>query len=123
MEVDIIVPERSNHRYLDWAMRAHVGPLLAAGCRVWYNPAPFDHSKLMVVDDAWSLVGSSNWDMRSLRLNFELNVEIYDVALAEALSHVMQSKRGRRLGSAELGQRSLPTRLRDAAMRLLLPYV
>ena len=46
-----------------------------------------------------------------------------DPALAEALSHVMQAKRGRRLGSAELGHRSLPTRLRDAAMRLLLPYV
>lgn len=123
VEVDIIVPERSNHRYVDWGMRAHVGPLLTAGCRIWYNPPPFDHSKLMVVDGGWSLVGSSNWDMRSLRLNFELDVEIYDAATAEVLTQVMQAKFGRRLGGAELAHRALLVRLRDAAMRLALPYI
>lgn len=123
VEVDIVVPQRSNHRFVDWGMRAHVGPLLAAGCRVWYNPPPFDHSKLMVVDGAWSLVGSSNWDMRSLRLNFELDVEIYDPAIAEILTQLVLGKRGRRLCAAELAQRPLVVRLRDAAMRLLLPYI
>lgn len=123
VEVDVIVPERSNRRFVDWGMRAHVGPLLAAGCRIWYNPPPFDHSKLMVVDGGWSLVGSSNWDMRSLRLNFELDVEIYDAAMAGTMTQVMLAKRGRRLGAAELAQRPLPVRLRDAAMRLLLPYI
>lgn len=123
VEVDIIVPERSNHRYLDWGTRAHVGPLLTAGCRVWYNPPPFDHSKLMVVDGGWSLVGSSNWDMRSLRLNFELDVELYGSAFAGVLTDIMLQKRGRLLDAAELEERSLPVRLRDAAMRLLLPYI
>lgn len=123
VEVDIIVPERSNHRFVDWGMRAHVGPLLAAGCRIWYNPQPFDHSKLMVVDGGWSLVGSSNWDTRSLRLNFELDVEIYDLATADVMTRIMLAKRGRELSTAELSQRSLPIRLRDAAMRLLLPYI
>lgn len=123
VEVDIIVPERSNRRFVDWGMRAHVGPLLTAGCRVWYNPPPFDHSKLMVVDGNWSLVGSSNWDTRSFRLNFELNIEVYDAAVAEMMTQAMQAKCGRSLGSSELAQRPLPVRLRDAAMRLLLPYV
>nr|WP_282572284.1 phospholipase D-like domain-containing protein [Roseomonas acroporae] len=121
--VDIVVPERSNHPVVDRGMHAHVGPLLAAGCRVWLNPPPFDHSKLMVVDGAWSLVGSSNWDMRSLRLNFELNVEIYDAATAAAVEAVVLGKRGGRLEAEMLARRSLPARLRDAAMRLLLPYV
>ena len=121
--VDIIVPERSNRRFVDWGMRAHVGPLLAAGCRVWYNPPPFDHSKLMVVDSYWSLVGSSNWDTRSFRLNFELGVEVYDADVAELLTQAMRAKCGRSLGPAELVQRSLFVRLRDAALRLLLPYV
>ncbi len=121
--VDIVVPHRSDHRIVDWAMRAHVGQLLKAGCRIWYNPPPFDHSKLMVVDEGWSLIGSSNWDMRSFRLNFELNVEIYDLAMAAALAEVIRQRRGRRLRAAELALRPLPLRLRDAAMRLALPYI
>jgi cardiolipin synthase len=48
---------------------------------VFLSPPPFDHSKLMTVDDAWTFVGSANWDARSLRLNFEFNVECYDLAL------------------------------------------
>ena len=123
VEVDIVVPERSNHRFVDWGMRAHVGPLLAAGCRIWYNPPPFDHSKLMTVDGGWTLVGSSNWDMRSLRLNFELDVEIYGASMAEIVTRTVQAKRGRRLTATELAHRPFPVRLRDAAVRLLLPYV
>lgn len=121
--VDLVVPERSNHRPVDWAMRAHVGPLLQAGCRIWLNPPPFDHSKLMVVDGAWSLVGSANWDMRSLRLNFELDVEIYDAATAAAITALVAPGRGRRLTTEALARRPLPARLRDAAMRLALPYI
>ena len=65
VSVDVVLPEHSNHPTLDWGSRAQIGPLLAAGCRVWTHPAPFDHSKLMTVDGVWSLVGSSNWDVRS----------------------------------------------------------
>jgi cardiolipin synthase A/B len=121
--VDVVVPEHSNHRLLDCATRAHVGPLLEAGVRLWHNPPPFDHSKLMVVDDAWCLIGSSNWDMRSLRLNFELNVEAYGCGLAKEAAAVIDGKRGRRVTAAELAQRSLPVRLRDAGLRLALPYL
>jgi cardiolipin synthase len=123
VRVDILLPERSDHRLLDWAARASVQSLLEAGCRVWLGAPPFDHSKLMVVDDAWSLVGSANWDMRSLRLNFELNLETYDDALAAALSAHMGGVSARRLTLRQIEARSLPLRLRDAAARLLLPYL
>ena len=82
--VDVVVPEHSNHVVLDWARRVPLRILLEAGCRVWLLPAPFDHSKLMMIDEAWSLIGSANWDTRSLRLNFELNVEIQDEAFARS---------------------------------------
>ena len=82
VEVDIVLPERSNHPVMDWAVGAEIGPLLQAGCRIWRNPPPFEHSKLMTIDGAWCLIGSTNWDTRSFRLNFELNVEVYDSALA-----------------------------------------
>jgi cardiolipin synthase len=123
VQVDILVPERGDHPIMDSAMRAHVGPLLARGCRIWRNPPPFDHSKIMVVDGEWCMIGSANWDIRSLRLNFELNVEVYDKDLAARLETLMESCRGRRLSVEDLDARSLPARLRDAAARLLMPYL
>ncbi len=119
--VDIVVPERSNHTLLDWARRVPMRPLLEAGCRVWLLPAPFDHSKLMTIDDAWSLIGSANWDTRSFRLNFELNVEVQGAEFARALAEVTHS--GRLLQLAELDADPLPLRLRNSAARLLQPYL
>ena len=119
--VDIVVPENSNHRILDWARRVPMRPLLEAGCRIWLRPAPFDHSKLMTIDDAWSLIGSANWDTRSFRLNFELNVEVYDLEFARRITEV--SRGGRLLKAEELDADPLPIRLRNSAARLLQPYL
>ena len=123
VQIDIVLPARSNHTIMDWALRANVRPLLQRGCRVWLNPPPFDHSKLMVVDGAWSLIGSANWDARSFRLNFEVNVELYDPALAARLTETIDAGKGCELTREDLAARSLPVRLRDAAARLLLPYL
>ena len=123
VRVDVIVPARSDHRFVDLAMRAHIAPLMEAGVRFWSSPPPFNHSKLMVVDKLWSLVGSANWDMRSLRLNFEMNVEVYDPAVAEQLDGFMKGHQTAKLHLREINARSLPVKLRDAALRLLLPYI
>ena len=119
--VDILVPEQSNHRVLDWARRVALRQLVEAGCRVWLLPAPFDHSKLMPVDDAWSLIGSANWDIRSFRLNFELNVEIHDEAFARMLAEVTPT--GRPLTLQEINGDAFALRLRNNAARLLQPYL
>jgi cardiolipin synthase len=65
VEVDVIVPASSNHLIVDWAMRAQISPLIAAGCGIRCSPTPFDHSKMMTVDGIWCLIGGANWDMRS----------------------------------------------------------
>jgi cardiolipin synthase len=121
--VDVVLPERSDHRLVDWATHANVGPLLHDGGRIWRSPPPFRHSKVMVVDDEWCLIGSSNWDMRSFRLNFELCVEVYDRTLAATLQALIAQNQGRPLKRPELNARRLPVRLRDSAVRLLLPYL
>ena len=123
VEVDVVVPSRSNELFVDPAMRANIGPLLQAGCRVWRNPPPFEHSKIMVVDECWALIGSANWDMRSFRLNFELDLQVTGGGLARTLAEYVAARSKDRLGSAELAQRHFPGRLRDAACRLLLPYL
>jgi cardiolipin synthase len=122
IEVDVVLPEHSNHPTLDWGARAQIGPLLAAGCRVWTHPA-FDHSKLMTVDNTWCLVGSSNWDVRSFRLNFELDVEVYETELAARINEVIGASQKGRILAEQLNRRSLPVRIRDGAARLMLPYL
>jgi cardiolipin synthase len=123
VSVDLVIPKRSNHLLVDWATRANIGPLLSGGVRIWRSPPPFHHAKIMVVDGEWCLIGSCNWDIRSFRLNFELCMEVYDRELAGALTAITARDRGGELTLAELASRSLPMRLRDAAARLLLPYL
>jgi cardiolipin synthase len=125
VQVDIVLPARNNLRLVHWASRAMWWQVLEHGCRIWLTPPPFDHSKLMIVDDCWVLVGSANWDARSLRLNFEYNVECYDADLAQRLGAVLEKKRAaaHQVTMAEVDGRSLPCRLRDGVARLLTPYL
>jgi cardiolipin synthase len=123
VEVDIVLPERTNHPTVDWAMRAHIDPLLAAGCRVWTHAPPFNHTKLMCVDGIWCFVGSANWDTRSFTLNFEINVEVYHSPTVEQVSAKITAHQSCRITAPGLSQRSLPVRLRDSAARLMLPYL
>ncbi|MEO8350273.1 MAG: phospholipase D-like domain-containing protein [Chthoniobacteraceae bacterium] len=125
VEVDIILSERNDLPPVQWAMNAQLWQVLERGCRVWFAPGPFDHSKLMLVDGAWSLFGSANWDARSLRLNFEFNVECYSVELGQRLETLVESKRAaaRRVTLQEMDARPLPVKLRDGLARLFAPYM
>lgn len=125
VRLDIVLPEANNLRVVGWAMRRQLGQVMESGCRVWLTPPPFDHSKLMLVDDSWSLFGSGNWDPRSLRLNFEFNVECYDRTLTTRLDELVHDRiaRARPLAISELERRSLPVKLRDGVAWLFSPYL
>ena len=125
VEVIVILPERSNQRPADWAARNWLWQLLQRQVQVHYRPRPFAHTKMFLVDDYYALVGSANMDERSLRLNFELNLEVYDVALVERLAQHFESVRAnsRELRLAELEARSLPVHLRDAFFWLFSAYL
>lgn len=83
--VDIVIPGENNLKLVSAAMAAQFDQLIQTGCRIWRSSGTFDHSKLFTVDGSWSYVGSSNLDPRSLRLNFELDIEVYDKSLAQQL--------------------------------------
>lgn len=125
VSVDIVIPQKSNLPFVNWATAALLWQVLQRGCRVWLSPPPFDHSKLFVVDGTWSLLGSTNWDPRSLRLNFEFNIACFDRTLARTLSDVFQKKRetSKPATLEDFDGRSLPVRLRDGMARLLSPYL
>ena len=123
--VDIVLPQQNNLAMVGWASDALLWQVLTRGCTIWMSPPPFDHTKLMVVDSSWCLFGSGNWDERSMRLNFEFNVESYDESLCHDMDkHVTQiiSKSTKRT-LADVDSRSLPIRVRDGIARLFAPYL
>src|SRR5690606_9731762 len=123
--VDILLPEKNNLKLVQWASHAMYWQVLARGCRIWHSPPPFDHSKLMLVDDEWVLIGSTNWDARSLRLNFEMNLECYSREFGSRMKEWFERRLevSRQVTKADVDGRSLPSRLRDGLARLLSPYL
>ncbi len=123
--VDILLPAKNNLPFMHWASRHMWWQVLQHNCRIWLTAPPFDHSKLMIVDGCWVLLGSANWDPRSLRLNFEYNLECYDADLGARLERLVEAKKsgGHEVKLAEVDQRSFPGRLRDGIARLLMPYL
>lgn len=125
VEVAVILPAKNNLPYVHWATRHMLWELLQYGIRIYYQPAPFVHTKLLVIDDCYSLVGSANIDARSLRLNFELNVEVYDRDFARQLSRHFEAvlARSYAVTLADVDSRPLPTRLVDGVAWLFSPYL
>jgi len=123
--VDILLPQKNNLFLVKWASTAMHWQVLQRGCNIWLTPPPFDHTKLMIVDGAWTFLGSANWDARSLRLNFEFDLECYDADLAGRLAGFVDEKRraARKITLEEVDSRPLPVRLRDGVARLLTPYL
>lgn len=125
VEVTLVLPARNNLPFVHWASQAYLWELLQHGIRVYYQPAPFVHTKLLLVDGVWSLIGSANLDPRSLRLNFELDLEVYDREFTALLERDFAETvvRSRETTLAEMDGRPLPERLRDGAAKLFSPYL
>lgn len=123
--VDVVLPLHNNLPMVDWACRAQLEGLLRWGVRVWYSQGEFDHSKLFTVDGSWCMIGSANWDPRSLRLNFECNLECYDPCLTRSLEQLLDRMRARAepLELAQLRNAWLAVRLRNGIARLMSPYL
>ena len=77
VQVDLLMPGKSNHRLADWARMPALRELHAAGASVWLTPAML-HAKAVLIDEDLALVGSANLDERSLFLNYELMVAFYE---------------------------------------------
>lgn len=123
--VDVLLTRQSDHPLTFRAMHKLIPRLLEGGVRVWFQPPPFCHAKLFVVDGHYAQVGSANLDSRSLRLNFELMVEVYDPVFAGRLvQHCQQLReRAHRVTREEMQARPLAIKLRDAACWLFSPYL
>lgn len=86
VDVRLVVPQENNHRYAGSASRALYEELLLAGVRIFERRPPFMHSKALIVDGDFALVGTANLDVRSLHLNYETCLAVY----GEEFSGVMK---------------------------------
>lgn len=125
VDVRVVLPGTNNLPYVHWASRNVLWELLQWGVRVWYQPGPFVHTKLMLVDEDYCQLGSANIDPRSLSLNFELTVEVFDAELATTVGEHFEAAfaTSRELTMGELEARPLWIRLRDATCWLFSPYL
>lgn len=125
VEVCLVIPERSNLRYVDWASRRWLRPLLERGVRIFLQPSPFSHTKLLVVDGAYAQIGSANLDPRSLRLNFEIAVEIYCADTCRPLVEYVSVAREKSTAFTleKVRGQSWVTQTRNSLAWLLSPYL
>lgn len=90
VDVRIMIPNKPDHMFVYWATYSNIGLLLKAGARVYIYENGFIHAKQIVVDDQVSSVGTANIDVRSFRLNFEVNAFIYDREKSHELAEIFE---------------------------------
>jgi len=125
VDVSVVLPRRSNLRYIDWATLHWIPALVARGVRVHLQEPPFSHAKLVVVDGRYAHIGSVNVDTRSLRLNFEIAVEVYDERFCAELSASIAERERASPPLTVQETRSVPVlpRVRNALCWLVSPYL
>lgn len=125
VKIDIVLPSRTDNPYIGWATQRILWELLRRKVNVYYQPPPFVHSKLILVDDYYAQIGSVNMDTRSLRLNFELAVEVYNQETGVLIQHYIDESicRAAVVNLADIENRPLLIKIRDAAAWLLSPYL
>lgn len=123
--VELMVPEKNNILFFNWAVQADFKALLKYGLKIYQSAPPFEHTKFFTVDDKWSFVGSANWDTRSLDLNFEINLECYDAAFNGKLAALFDAKKqkAKAVSKADYDRLSIFIQARNNLFRLWSPYL
>ena len=92
VDVRVIVPKLNNHFYVKMASRSLYANLLSGGVRIFEREKVFVHTKAMLVDQKWTMLGSSNCDIRSFRLNLELDAVIRGQAVAAEIYNMFRTE-------------------------------
>ncbi len=126
IDVRLIVPLRSDGRFVEWAGRSFLREMAESGVQVYLYRDGFIHSKTMVVDDSLSTCGSTNIDFRSFENNFESNIFIYDELTAARFREVFMNDQTHAQLLNDMPHRMHPTffkRLLESLARLLAPLL
>ncbi len=126
VDVRMLVAGKSDHPFLVNVGRSYYEELLRYGVKIYEYEAGINHAKVALVDSEWLMVGSANLDVRSMRLNFELNALVRDPKTAAHLERVLEKdfeQGSRRIVEEEFVQRSRWQRFKESLVRPLSPLV
>ena len=125
IDVRVLVPHRSDSVIVQLAARSYFPPMIEAGARIYRYARGFVHAKTMVVDEWVGTVGSANMDMRSFRLNFELNPFVVDVVFARTLarSFLADLEGADEFTADDVARQPMITRLLTGLARLMSPLL
>ncbi|PLR79408.1 cardiolipin synthase [Bacillus sp. V3-13] len=125
VEVKIMIPNKPDHMFVYWATLSYIGELLKAGATVYIYDNGFIHAKTIVVDEEISSVGTANIDIRSFKLDFEVNAFIYDEGIAQRLTKAFNHdvKVSRELTLEQYQKLPLWVRFKESISRLLSPIL
>lgn len=125
VDVRIMIPDKPDHPFVYWATHSYVGDMLSAGAKVFKYENGFLHAKMVVVDDQIASVGTANMDVRSFRLNFEVNAFIYHAETARKLAAIFHTDAEKSSEMTRLGYRRRPLiiRFKESVSRLLSPVL
>lgn len=125
VEVKIIIPNKPDHLFVYWVTYSYIGELLPYGVKAYIYENGFLHAKTIVVDQSISSVGSANFDIRSFKLNFEINAFIYDSAVSSELARIFEKdlQNSRELTLEEYKKRSKTIKFKESISRLLAPVL
>ncbi len=125
VQVDLIIPKKANHPLVQAAGRSYARELAKCGVRVHRHIDGLLHAKTITVDDAFALVGSSNFDVRSFDINFELNLIFYGDEPVRPLRELQERYIGESdlLTKKEAASASETRVLYEDAARLLSPLL
>lgn len=125
VKVKVMIPNKPDHPFVYWATLSYIGELLEAGAEAYIYQNGFLHAKTLVIDGKISSVGTANIDMRSFRLNFEVNAFLYDKHFAKQLVDVFEEdiKVSSQMTLKLYEQRSIGIKFKESISRLLSPIL
>ncbi|MFD1363490.1 cardiolipin synthase [Lentibacillus salinarum] len=125
INVKIMIPNKPDHPFVYWATLSYIGDLLNAGAEVYVYQNGFLHAKTIIVDGKIASVGTANIDVRSFRLNFEVNAFLYDQGLSERLLDAFNQdiEHSTQMTDKLYRKRSLGIRFKESISRLLSPVL
>ncbi|MCW7999625.1 cardiolipin synthase, partial [Clostridium sp. cpc1] len=120
-----IIPSKPDHPFVYWASLSYMGELLKAGVRFYTYENGFIHSKVVLMDDVVSSVGTANLDIRSFKLNFEVNAFIYDEKVNNEIvdQFIRDLDRCKEVTIEEYEKRSYIIKVKESISRLLSPIL
>ncbi|HHU19028.1 MAG TPA: cardiolipin synthase [Bacilli bacterium] len=125
IDVRIMIPNKPDHPFVYWATYSYIGNMLEAGAKVYIYQNGFLHAKTIMVDGKIASVGTANIDVRSFRLNFEVNAFLYSEEVTQRLlAHFEEDmKKSELLTYEAYQQRSAWIKFKESIARLISPIL